>query len=119
MRNQFKLSADRKTSYYDRDNALWAAPAEGGTERKLAALETGGSIVAGATPTGVYVFVNADTNKPGDLMFYRLPSGPLTKVVGAEAVSQYGWSISPDGKSMIYAKQVSTGADLMLVENFE
>ena len=57
--------------------------------------------------------------RPSELFFYRFPGGPLTKVAGIEGLSQYGLSISPDGRYLLYTKWASQGSDLMLVENFK
>ena len=46
-------------------------------------------------------------------------NGPLTKVKGVEGMSSSGFSISPDGRYLLYTKLVSSGSDLMLVENFK
>jgi hypothetical protein len=31
----------------------------------------------------------------------------------------FGISVSPDGRTILYDRRVSTGADLMLIENFK
>ncbi len=106
-----------KDLYRIRNRAVWKLT-EGGKEREVFRFEgnTGRTVVSRA---GIYLLVNGSPTKPGDLMFYRLPNGPLTKVAGVEGMSMYGFSISPDGRYLLYTKMVSSGSDLMLVENFK
>jgi dipeptidyl aminopeptidase/acylaminoacyl peptidase len=103
--------------YRARDHAVWTLTEEGKEREVFRFQGTGG--VGAASKAGIYFLLNGSVNKPGDLMFYRFPNGPLTKVAGIEGVSQYGFSISPDGRYLLYAKMVSSGSDLMLVENFK
>jgi serine/threonine protein kinase/Tol biopolymer transport system component len=104
--------------YRVRNRVVWKLT-EGGKEREIFRLEGDASRRMVASKAGIYALVNASPTKPGDLMFYRLPNGPLTKVAGVEGVSLYGFSISPDGRYLLYTKMVSSGSDLMLVENFK
>ena len=68
-------------------------------------------------PQGWYLAHHTPTS-PGEL-FYRLPGDPLARFSGIDAASGYGLSLSPNGRSLLYTKFVSIGADLMLVENFK
>jgi hypothetical protein len=108
-------------------------PLDGGASRPLSLLgplpgdrfrpndssEFLGSFATAHGPQGWYLAHNPTPTSPGGLIFYRLPSGPASQVSGAAAASGYGLSFSPNGRSLLYTKFVSTGADLMLVENFK
>ena len=72
-----------------------------------------------ATKAGLYFLANSTPSRPGELMFYKFPSGPWVKVQGVDGISQYGISVSPDGKLMLYTKMVSHGSDLMLVDKLK
>jgi len=66
--------------------------------------------------SGIYFVSKSTHTKDGDLMFYRFPNGPVAKVAGIQA--RYGFSLSPDGRYVIYTKMTSTGSDLMLMDKF-
>lgn len=105
--------------YRVHDQGVWTRT-EGGKEREVFRFEGNADFrVLAVSAAGIYLLLNASVNKPGDLMFYRLPNGPLTKVPGIESMSMCGYSISPDGRYLPYTKMVSSGSDLMLVENFK
>ena len=108
----------QEARYFPRGRALWTRTDEG-KEREVFRFEGITQSRPLTSRDGIYLPVNATANKPGDLMFYRLPNGPLTKVAGVEGMSSYGLSISPDGRYLLYTKMVSSGSDLMLVENFK
>jgi Tol biopolymer transport system component len=121
-------SVDGTLLYYMRDNGqdntIWSMPMAGGEPRAVFRFEgQGGGLVE--TKAGIYHLSNPPgrpdrpLDKPSELFFYRFPNGPLTKVAGVEGMSQYGFSISPDGRYLLYTKYASQGSDLMLVENFK
>jgi serine/threonine protein kinase len=111
------LSPDGKIRYFTRGDSIWSAALEGGAEHRLF---TFSKTIADfeVTPAGIY-FASLGTVSPGDLMFYPFPNGPILRVAGAESPSQFGLSASPDGRYLLYTKLTSSGADLMLVENFK
>jgi Tol biopolymer transport system component len=108
-------SVDGKLVYYVRPGGIWCVPVAGGPERELfeSAIDPGSLEV---DRRGIYFLANSTITKNGDLMFYRFPKGPITKIAGVE--TRYGSSLSPDGHYLVYTKMTSTGSDLMLVENF-
>lgn len=114
----FAQSVDGKTLYAVRRGELLSRALDGGEERKLASVPAGTTRLA-ASATGLYVLHSSDANRPGELFYYRFPGGPLIKVSGIDDISRYGLSISPDGRSFLYAQMAATGSDLMLVENFQ
>jgi hypothetical protein len=67
---------------------------------------------------GWYMVANSTPSSPGYLSFVRLLRAPLSNLSGADAAG-FGMSLSPDGRSLLYTKFVSGGADLVLVENFK
>jgi Tol biopolymer transport system component/predicted Ser/Thr protein kinase len=108
-------SEDQKLLYYVNRGGIWSVPVEGGDEREVfkldapsAALEPGRS--------GIYFASALAFQKPGDLMYFRLPGGPMTKIPDVQ--TQHGLSLSPDQHYLLYTKMTSTGSDLMVVENF-
>ncbi|MBZ5585967.1 MAG: hypothetical protein LAQ30_28010 [Acidobacteriia bacterium] len=53
----------------------------------------------------------------GPLYFHDFATGQAKPVAGIEAI-QSRFAISPDGRSIVFARDVKTNMDLMLVENF-
>lgn len=112
------LSPDGTRQYSAQNGGIWSSKLDG--EQETEVLKFDGQVSSlQVTPQGLYFVTNFTTTKSGDLMFYRFPSGPLTKVSGVESPSQYGLSISPDGHWLLYSKMTSQGSDLMLVEDFK
>ena len=100
-----------------RDGAVVTVPGDGSDSREV--FKFNGTITLREDRRGLYLRTGGGTNTPGEMMFYRLPNGPVTKLPAIEAPSSYGFSISPDGRYLIYSKFTSSGSDLMLVENFK
>ena len=108
-------SHDAKLIYYVRPGGVWSVPVGGGQEALAVAADVDPGELDG-NQHGIYFHANSNVSKNGDLMFYRFPNGPITKVAGVEM--RYGLTLSPDGRYLVYTKMTSTGSDLMLVENF-
>jgi Tol biopolymer transport system component len=107
-------SKDGRLIYYVRPEGVWSVPVDGGEEREVFKFDADELIEADRR--GIFFATKSAFQKAGDLMFYRLPNGPITKVAGVQ--THYGLSVSPDGRSLLYTKFTATGSDLMLVENF-
>jgi eukaryotic-like serine/threonine-protein kinase len=108
-------SRDGKLIYYPRSGGVWSLPLNGGNEREVFR----SNLYAGAVDAsraGIYFIANSSVAKDGDLMFFRFPGGPITKIDGVRA--HFGISLSPDDHWLAYTKMTATGSDLMLVENF-
>jgi hypothetical protein len=108
-------SQDQKLLYYVKPGGVWSVPVEGGDEREVFKLDAPFATLE-AGRSGIYFASALAFPKPGDLMYYRLPGGPITKI--SDIQTQYGLSLSPDQHYLLYTKMTSTGSDLMLVENF-
>ena len=90
-------------------------PLNGGIEREVFRSDVYPGAVE-ASRAGIYFIANSSVAKDGDLMFFRFPDGPITKIDGVQA--RFGISLSPDDHWLAYTKMTATGSDLMLVENF-
>jgi Tol biopolymer transport system component len=111
----FAESVDGKLIYYIRLGGIWCVPVGGGPEREVVKSEVDPGVLE-VTRFGMYFVAHSSVTRNGDLMFYRLPKGPVTRV--ADIKTRYGHAVSPDGRWLIYTTLRSTGSDLMLVENF-
>jgi Tol biopolymer transport system component len=117
-------SIDGRTLYFLRqpeggplrqgDAPLLSLPLGGGTERQIVACASGFAV----GPGGVYYVECSSLGKPEpSLVLWNPATGrgrPLGKVGGASG----GLAISPDGRTILYTKEVGSGSDLMMIENF-
>jgi Tol biopolymer transport system component len=111
-------SADGKFLYYLKhigksDNSLWRLPLEGGEETQVL-----GSIVNdnfAVLPQGIY-FV--PSSPPSSIRFLSFATGKEVTVAPMPHEPGWGFSVSPDGRWLLYCKFDTVRADLMLVENF-
>jgi Tol biopolymer transport system component len=113
-------SADGRTLFFQRtfsvDAPLFALPLAGGPERKV--LECVPSKGFAVGPGGIYHL--GCTVDPRAVPLYLLdPATGRDRLLGTlEQVSQNGFAVSPDGKTILYTKAENQGSDLMMIENF-
>ena len=69
------------------------------------------------TENGIYFLSASDLLVPGVLYFFNFATRTL-KPVATIKLCGLGLSISPDGRSVLYAPFDQSGSNLMLVENF-
>ncbi len=56
--------------------------------------------------------------KPPSVAFSSFTTGKVMIIAKIPQVPGYGFSVSPDGRWLLYSAFESRGSDLMLVENF-
>jgi Tol biopolymer transport system component len=96
---------------------LFAAPAGGGAERRIADWVLGRSF--SPTGDGVYFIGPGDTMKgPPVLRKFEFKTERTQTVRQMEARSYFGLTVSPDGKDFLVGVVNPSTADLMLIENF-
>jgi Tol biopolymer transport system component len=108
-------SPDGKFVYFAKSlagSSLWRIPAAGGKETKV--LDSSALWNFAVTKTGLY-FVPVESHS---IQFLELATGKVTRVAKSEQKIGFGLSVSPDGRSLLYAQLDREGGDLMLVENF-
>jgi Tol biopolymer transport system component len=118
---QVARSPDGRFLYFGRDGSIWREPAKGGADSARKLFSFDGIIPEAGLAVdrwGVYFVAKPSSERPGEMMFYRFPNGPVSRVEGVESPSFYGSSVSPDGRYLLYTKFTATGSDLMLVEDF-
>ena len=107
-----------KTFYFLRRGSVWSQPIEGGEEHELFKFEGAIGGMA-ASKFGLYFVANSTPTTPGEMMFYRFPDGPVTKISGVESPAGQPPSVSPEGRYLLYTKMNSSGVDLMILENLQ
>jgi Tol biopolymer transport system component len=114
-------SADGKTLFFTRaslaNGPLFALPLAGGPEQKVLECVPGKGFAVGSA--GVYHL--GCTADPSVVPLYLLdPATGRDRLLGKveQASSQNGLTVSPDDKTILYAKLENKGSDLMMIENF-
>jgi len=113
-------TADGKSLLFqpkDADSALMAMPLSGGEARQLVACVRNSAF--GVGPQGVY-YVPCDLSADPPLHILDLETGRDRRLGTLEKMMErpLGLSVSPDGRTIVYPRQILNNADLMLIENF-
>ena len=113
-------SADGKHLLFqlkDADSPLMAMELPTGVARQLVACVRNGGF--GVGPQGVY-YVPCDSSANPPIHVMDLQTGRDRRLGTLDGVTErpLGLSVSPDGRTILYPRQVQIGADLMLIENF-
>ena len=112
-------SADGKSLLFqpkDADSPLMTMALAGGQARQLIACVKNSAF--GVGPRGVY-YVPCDlTPTPAVCARSEDRSNRAPRQIGRISERPLGLSVSPDGNTIIYPRQVLSRADLMLIENF-
>ena len=105
--------------YQTKDNhsPLMLMPLAGGEARQLVACVQNSAFATG--PEGVY-YVACDPNSNAPLHVIDPETGRDRLLGMLEGLTwrPLGLTVSPDGKTIVYPRNVRTDADLMLIENF-
>jgi Tol biopolymer transport system component/DNA-binding winged helix-turn-helix (wHTH) protein len=119
-------SADGKTLLYQpalRTSPVMAQPLAGGPPSTLIACVIGSAVAV--SDNGVYYLPCPAVSAPGEPTPIRVLDPRTGKDREVGRLEQYhvglltaGFAVSPDGKTILYSRTVSSGADLMMIENF-
>jgi eukaryotic-like serine/threonine-protein kinase len=119
-------SADGKTLLYQPalgTSPVMAQPLAGGPAETLIACVIGGAVAV--TDNGIYYLPCSDLSPSGDTTPLRMLDVATGKDREVGRLEQYhvdlladGFAVSPDGTTILYSRTVSSGADLMMIENF-
>ncbi|MFL6352559.1 MAG: protein kinase domain-containing protein [Bryobacteraceae bacterium] len=113
-------SFNRQFIYYskptnaDQDvRSLWQMPARGGGEREL--VETVYDNCFDFVKDGIYFIVHQSSPQ---IQFLSFGSGKTVTVATVPRRLVWGFSVAPDGRSLLYSELVPFRANLMLVEGY-
>jgi len=118
-------SADGKYLYYRNRRSIWRVPVKGGEgeEAIVPDYDLGPSTTIQPTPKGVYYSEFQRSARAQLISFYDFATRKSTPVFQLETGnfffnSGHVFSISPDGRHILYSRVDQTQTDLILVENF-
>ena len=106
-------SPDGRFLYYLSKGGLWKVPAEGGEETRI--LESVLNDNFAIVDQGIHFIPDS---KPRAVQFLSFATGKVTTTAKVAQEPAWGFSVSPDGRWLLYAQYAPRGSDLMLVENF-
>jgi dipeptidyl aminopeptidase/acylaminoacyl peptidase len=111
-------SADGKSLYYVRsreDPILWRMPVSGGDEVRVTGPLNNWSTFEPAGE-GLYVILKPDGSAGAELHYYPRGSPTGRRIATFAKPVHYGFSVAPDGRSILYTQLDTEESDLMLVE---
>ena len=115
-------SADGRSVYFRRGRTIWRVSSDGGKAEE--AIEPEHNLLGAsyaAVPGGIYYLEFDRPARAVDLAFYRFSSSKTSEVLrmtDAEGSSGAGFTISPDGNTILYPKIDRSQTNLVLIENF-
>jgi Tol biopolymer transport system component len=112
-------STDGNTLFYTKapsGTPLFAKPVNGGPERKV--LDYVGQCRAFVVfEDGVY-YCGKREREQNPLLFHQFSSATSRLITTVDGFLLNGLTVSPDRRTILYTRSVSSGGDLMLIENF-
>ncbi|MBL8294613.1 MAG: serine/threonine-protein kinase [Bryobacterales bacterium] len=112
-------SHDGKTLYYSQaagTSSLWKIPLEGGEEIQM----FDGITFLNFTvmPNGIFLIAPGNDTNQRSIEFFDFGTRKMKTLAAIGRPITNGLSVSPDGRTILYAQQDQLTSDLMLVENF-
>jgi len=111
-------SLDGKFVYFSKDlllTSLWRVPVHGGEETKVLDSVLGQAFALGRK--GIY-FVEPHHDGTSAIQFRSFATGKMITIAVIQRPVEFGLSVSPDERFILYTQVDQGGTDLMLVENF-
>jgi Tol biopolymer transport system component/DNA-binding winged helix-turn-helix (wHTH) protein len=113
-------SPDGRVVYYQKSfkefTSLWKVPVEGGEETQV--IESVYSLAFAVVDQGIYFAPSAPHDDPRTVQFLSFATGHAATISTTSGHVGYGFSVSPDGRSLIYSQYQPRPGDLWMVENF-
>lgn len=104
-------SPDGTFLYYLNGGALWRMPVDGGEEMRVV---EGASSSYAVTDTGIYFIPSSEAA----IRFLDLTTKAVRTVAVLDRLAPYGLTVSPDGRTLLFAQIDNWDSDLMLVDGF-
>jgi serine/threonine protein kinase/Tol biopolymer transport system component len=107
-------STDGRLVYYEKGGGVWRVPIQGGEETRV--LESFFNDNFAVVDQGIYFIPSAERSA---IQYLSFATGKVSRIAGiGTREPDYGFSVSPDGRWLLYAQWESIRSDLMLVKNF-
>lgn len=118
---QAQPAPDGKTIYYSKEktSGLWRVPTAGGEESAVTELSEAGAVNSWAvTSTGIY-FIARPEQPPYKPMFYDFSTARTKEIAGTDKLPPpefIGFTASPDGKTILFARFDRRASSIILAE---
>jgi dipeptidyl aminopeptidase/acylaminoacyl peptidase len=113
-------SADGRALFFKKGDSLWTVPLvkgmPAGSETQV--LDSVGKSNYQVVQTGIYFIATPDATGAYAVRFYDSATRGIRTIATIRRPVSWGFTVSPDRRTILYAQQDEAGADLMLVENF-
>lgn len=112
-------SPDGKTVYFTKESGtegLWKMPVEGGPETRV--VPNVYRYNYAVTDKGIYFASDATRDPKASIQFLSFATGMATSILKVQKPLDVGLTVSPDGRTLLYAQIDSSARNLTLVENF-
>jgi Tol biopolymer transport system component len=113
-------SPDGRVLYYakgDEDiTSLWKVPVEGGEETQV--LESVCWLNFAVVNAGIYFIPDWPPGEKPSIQYLSFATGRAATIATLSDLPGWGFSVSPDGRSLLYSQQQPREGDLWIVENF-
>jgi Tol biopolymer transport system component len=107
-------STDGRLVYYEKGGGVWRVPIQGGEETRV--LESFFNNNFAVVDQGIYFITSAERSA---IQYLSFATGKISRIAGiGTREPDYGFSVSPDGRWLLYTQWESLHSDLMLVKNF-
>jgi Tol biopolymer transport system component len=107
-------ATDGKFVYYLKGGGAWRVPIQGGEETRV--LESVFTNNFAVVDQGIYFISSSERSS---IRFLNFATGKVVMIAKiGEREPDYGFTVSPDGRCLLYAQYESVHSDLKLVQNF-
>ncbi|MEK7754031.1 MAG: DPP IV N-terminal domain-containing protein, partial [Acidobacteriota bacterium] len=117
---QGRESADGRALFFKKGDSLWRVPLVKGMPAgpETQVLDSVDKSNYQPVETGIYFIATPDAGGAYAIRFYDFATRGIRTIATIRRPVDWGFTVSPDRRTILYAQQDEAGADLMLVENF-
>ncbi len=111
-------SADGRLLFYTKasETGIFSKPLSGGPENRI--LNESSVVTFFVCQEGIYFLQRAGKDQLPGLYFYDFSRGAVHLLAQVDGPFQGGLSVSPDRGTVLFSRSATSGADLMMIENF-
>jgi Tol biopolymer transport system component len=110
-------SADGRVVYYVRDQSVWQTPVDGGQEMRVTG-PLGLQENFAVARSGIYFMSPQDKSGHWPVQLFGFADRKSKTIALIENYPEWGMTVSPDERWLLYPQLDAVEADLMVVENF-
>jgi hypothetical protein len=116
---RWNLRTAKPFFYFAVDNtAIWSVSADGGQSVKVVDVTHDYPSGFAVTAEGIYYAASAHSGEQHLIQFFSFLTAESRPVALAHHPFDFGMTVSPDSKDILFDQQDEIGSDLMLLENF-